>query len=317
MKKSTMWLPITLLFVVSLCAHAQQPSEHGSNLQDLETQLAGATGSARIDLLIELSELNLRPEPRRALELASEALAQLTGEADASIRKRVLITLGDAQHRTGDFEAAFVTFEEVERLALETDDSLSLAAALRGIGLFRIRRAEFSAAMEALTEALELFEEHGTPREVALTLRFRGGGYLLSSSYERALDDYLRSHAIWEEEGDEYQAGGTLQNIAIVYARTGREDQALEMYAESLEVLERLGDQTALGRVLYNMALVHNDNEEYAEAVKLLERSLSIRESTGDQRGLALTIEALGQSLFELGELERARSSFLRALPIA
>ncbi len=311
------WLLVTLLLVLAPCIYAQLPAERSGELQELEAQLAGATGSARIDLMVELSVLTLRPQPHRSLEIASEALAQLKENDDVSRRKRVLIALGNAQHFTGDFEAAFVTFEEVERLALETDDSLSYAAALRGIGLFRIRRAEYPAAMEALTEALRIYEEHGNPREIARTLRFRGGGYLLSSSFERALVDYLRGHAIWVAEGDEYQIAVSLQNIAIIYSRSTRFDEALEMYAESLAVLERLGNQSVIGRVLYNMALVHNLRDDYAEAIQLLERSLSIRESTGDQRGLALTLRALGESQLALGELKQARSFFLRALPIA
>ncbi len=117
--------------LIVTCMNIQAEQTAKPDLQKLEVQLAKATDSQRLDLLIELSsELQTR-DPRRSHELALEALTQLTDEADYTKRKRVLLVLGVTQDFTGDFEAALASFKKVEELALKSNDSLSLAAAYR------------------------------------------------------------------------------------------------------------------------------------------------------------------------------------------
>ena len=80
-----------------MCANAQ-----GRSADTLEFALATATGSERIEILIELAKSNVNQQPERSIEFASEALELSLSSDDLKRQGLSLFQLAYAYRVQGD-----------------------------------------------------------------------------------------------------------------------------------------------------------------------------------------------------------------------
>jgi diguanylate cyclase (GGDEF)-like protein len=109
----------------------------------------------------------------------------------------------------------------------------------------------------------------------------------------------------------------SLNGIAIVKMKRGDLAGALPVFGEAMAHLERSGDREKLASVTSNVSLVHYAKGEYDRALDLMLKALGLYESVGDEKGQGIVLNALGNVYRKLGDGEKARERFERALAIA
>ena len=313
-------LILSLLLGPDLGAQQERPAAAAAgepvDPSKLEARLAVATGTERIDLLIELATAYRRADPARAIGHCREALEMLPATPDEDRELSVLYCLGDVHIQLREYEPGLRYLEQAERLARRVGNKLTLAFALQKMGVALRRTDERGRALEALTEATDLFEDLGHKKGQGLALLAAGGVFSDRGDSRQALEHCFRAYRLFEEVGDLHSIGKALNNIAIQYKFLGQIDEALDFYHRSLEIRQQLGDLEGIGRLLNNIGIVHRRTGDPGKALEIHLRALEIREQLGIPRHIARTLDTIGLDYRDLGEPEQAIAYIQRSLAI-
>jgi tetratricopeptide (TPR) repeat protein len=102
--------------------------------------------------------------------------------------------------------------------------------------------------------------------------------------------------------GNAHMLKSSLNNLALASRRLGNQDRAEQLYRESADICRQTEDVRSLGYVLYGLADVQKDRGDYATALTLLRECIMIRHRLGHRPELALTLSAVGETLFYVGD---------------
>jgi tetratricopeptide (TPR) repeat protein len=252
----------------------------------------------------------------RAIELFTSALRArgMNPEIEAEIRS----SLSEAfEEDTNGKEAldAVIKYEtlsdrEILPLAIQTTVWLRM-------GLAYDRLANHPKAISYLNTSLKLAQ--GLNDATAI-----GRAHLaLGRSYFK-VDEYQISYNHLDQAAESFRLVGNRRLLVQSYLshgtvliREGKHEEALVL----LESAERLiGDKpyhSLLGHIMQNRAVLNGVQQRVHEAMEYQERAVACFERTGQRRHLLISLNNLASCLFSLGEIDRAKSEWERAVQIA
>lgn len=194
-----------------------------------------AGGRAQI-LETRASVALLRGELPAALDAAGRARAALGSETDQGLLPRVLLILGEAQHRSGDRALARQSFSEAVRVGESRGAVVEQADAM--IRLAKVDRAEkrADAAREGLERALALARTMGDARLEGLARRDLGNLLLWARRPAEAAEHLQAALALLERAGYRPEAAVTRNSLGEVARGQGRLADARKDYSAALAV---------------------------------------------------------------------------------
>ena len=181
--------------------------------------------------------------------------------APSPLRADLLRFASDAASAQGDFERARELEEQGLAISKTLGDEAGVYFSMEGLAMLAGMRGDYAQAAELLERVL----------------RYR------------------------RETGDMLRLTSALNNLAIARRRLGELERAKQLYAEAIDVTRSVGNLKSLGHALFGLAEVQMDLTEFAGALALLRESVAIRDQLGDLKGLAYSLDALGISLYSLG----------------
>ena len=286
--------------------------------------LAGAKGAERIPPLVELAGLT-RDDPKRALQLADEALALLSRDPSPRSEVRARLARAFALQLQGDYPPALAEAERAQRLtsgwiADGTDapasDGELVADALYHVGLVQWRMASYPAAIASAERARLLLEPLGNSATLAKTLSLVGAIHAAQSRNGEAMQAYLASLRVSEALGDEIAMGRVHNNIGLVLLDLGRKTEAYDALMRALAIHERRGTRQFLVNTLNNVGFALIEMERPRDALPYLQRALAIDLASGNRYGEAKEYSNIGGVYEMLNDLKLALSYQQRALAI-
>ena len=231
------------------------------------------------------------------------ALAQ-TNRADRSEWSRLWI-LGIQQHKTGEFEAALQSFQQVLAIFQNT----RLESAILGH-----KNTSFKSALEsAILESI-------------------GGIHLALSNFDKATTYYQQSLAIARERKNSIGEGRALGGLGAAYIYLGRYAESIKYNEQYLAITHELKKLQRQGRAfgglgldypqgegiaLDNLALAHQALGNYAKAIEYKEQFLESTRERKDRPGERAAFDSLGDIHQDLGNSASAIKSYERSLAIA
>jgi len=210
-------IPLLLLILSGGMVNAQQ-AQVDSLEQLLNGKLAAKgnkTDSVRIPVLVETSELLLRIDPTRSLELSKEAL----------------------------------------RLSITTGHNAYISHIYNNTGTANRIQGNYDKALSFHTNALENDRKHGNRSGEALSLNNLGNVYLKQGKYRDAINSYERSLNIRQDLNDTEGIAASLNNLGMVYKNQGDHDRALVYYQNALKIFEQMDDRIGLANALNNIGI--------------------------------------------------------------
>jgi predicted ATPase/DNA-binding SARP family transcriptional activator/DNA-binding CsgD family transcriptional regulator len=258
-------------------------AEHDNMRVALSWQLEQGEAGSALRLVAGLWRYwHLRGHASEGVGWLERALAHDEQAASPS-RTKALEGMGWLTQLQGDYDRARANYEEMLELSQEVDDKANVATALNSLGTVAAQQGDNGRARTLLEENLRVIEELQQEGDPATALK---------RFYACNLLGYL---AI-DEEGD-HARGATL-------------------WEESLALAREVGDDHLIGMSLGFLAHLALMQRDYERAKVRSEEALGVaRELAGTSAGFVpsafinLGIAALG-----LGEQERAREAFERAL---
>jgi predicted ATPase len=124
---------------------------------------------------------------------------------------------------------------------------------------------------------------------------------------------------IARERGDTVLISQILRNLAVL--ETWRPDSDPErvnaLHEESARLAQAAGDLDGLRTIANNQSVLNRRAGDFRAAADLGERAVALSRQAGDQRGLCVTLKALAEAEWSLGDRARARASLAESLSVA
>jgi len=340
---------------VGAAAHAQQ-AQVDSLLQLLNGRFAAKgtkADSLRIPVLVQTSELLLRIDPARSLEMSKEALRlsittghnahishiynntgtanRIQGHYEKAIsfhtnalendRKRgnragealSLNNLGNVYLKQGKYRDAISSYERSLDIRQDLNDNEGVAASLNNLGLVYKNQGDHDRALAYYQNALKIFEQEKDRVGRANALNNIGIVHRSNGNIEKALGFFMDALAEFEKLGNKVGEANTLNNIGNIYFQQAKHDQALEFYEKSYAVSEKVGDIHSMASKLGNMAGVYLVRGDKDKAVRTAHRALELQEKIGDEQGQISTLNNIGAYYLEEKDYDLALGNFLKA----
>jgi len=312
---------VALMMVPLLAGHAvmAQQAEVDSLERLLQTTYAvkgGKGDSVRIPLLVKTSELLLRINPDRSLELSKEALRLSITTGSTGLISHIYNNTGTAHRIKGDYEKAL----SFHTNALEGDrkrgNRPGEALSLNNIGNVHLKQGKYGDAITAYERSLSIRQDLNDNDGVAASLNNLGMVYKNRGDGDRALSYFQNALRIFEQTGDRVGRANALNNIGIVYRNNGNAEKALEMFMPALSEFEGLGNRVGQANTLNNIGNIYFQQEQHSKALEFYERSYAISEAVGDRNAMASKLGNMAGVYLTRGDKDKAVKTALRALEL-
>lgn len=274
----------------------------------LKSQLAmtGTEDSARIELLLSVSEFYGTDSPDSSLKYALEAMSLAGVTGDRVAEARALQQSGLANYMLGKFSLCVFqwnkSLEIYEKLGMKAE----MARMLNNNAVVMFNVGIDTMAIEYWTRRLELAEDLRDTLNMIVTnhnlgylYRERGKSYDLASEYfKRALElSELKSF----REGTGYSS----HDLGLTYMASGNLEEALKYLIKSKEAYEELKSDDLVGTLL-SLGQYHYTHGDIDEAIGYQEEALRLLETQQDYLMRLRANLDLADSYFTKGAFQRA-----------
>lgn len=343
--------PLLLACSVLLCCFSVQAGQTSTEeidiqIRELEEKIATGPEDQRHRFSLELAQLLVRSDPRRASALTTDILQKVDLETDLRFAADAHKTAGLAHLSMNQNGECLTSMKKAESLFRELGEDLEAAKCLGYQGIVQGNLGELRGAVETLEKAREecraLHYEHGVAATtnnlgalhtrlgnydealryhlqsieierslgrtigIANNLNLMGNIHADLGNYDRAKDLYQEALALYEELGQLPGISQALGNIGNIFEDQGANEQALQYFERALEVAREAGQPTLEAGPLTNMGIVFRNLGQYEKALECHRKAVEIREETGERSRLAVTLLNMGEVLLLAGRLPEA-----------
>lgn len=216
----------------------------------LQVATAGDSAKARRYLISAAEQAMTRLAYEEGARLFEQALRlhEMRVDTDESARCTILLALGEAQRRAGDFTHSTETFVRAAEIAGRLGNAENLAQAALGAGWGSetegIGQQGFvdETFVQLLEEALRVLPERDDPLRVRLLGRLAVAQYWSVDAQDRRADLSRRALEMAERLGDPGSIATALASTRYASWGPGNQDERFRVTAQMLELGEAIGD---------------------------------------------------------------------------
>ena len=288
-----------------------------TKIDSLQNLLPEASAKERLDILIELTLLNLNVQPAISIIYGNEALT-LAEKFDLKASEvDAYNLLGVANEYLGDYNIAINYYQDALQIANESQDKYGIARAMVNIGIANLSLSNFYVSLEYNLKALDLYE--GLKDEVGIgnALNNIGNVYLSLSNYEKALEYYFRSLEYKGMDENKKSYAKAMHNIALAYQQLKDYDKALDYYHRALEIMEQQQQNLDLAICYNNLSAIFKEKGNYKTALDYNNKAFQIHESIGNKEGIAITCNLFAELYISTNRFGKAYEQITRSLKIS
>ncbi len=248
--------------------------------------------------------LSLLPEPD---DEQSQGSTASVANASLTDRAMLLVNLGTACNRIGDYLTAIEHFEQGLSLARKAGDPQAEIEALSRLAQVASERGAYETAQRSLDEVLVLARKRDDLSDVAFALSMQGTIAWKWGNIELAEKCCYESMAIYKKIGDNTRLPQLFNILGILATIQENFDEAEQNYEQGLDMARELEERQLIADLLSNSGYLHHHCTENLQAAKRCYReSLSIAREIGHRNGATSTSINLGQLHATLGEHQLA-----------
>lgn len=248
-----------------------------NDLDSLKSLLDNKSGTAKVDMLLEISQAlwsssleESMSYAQRGLDLAEE-LNYLEGKADALNR------IGNVHYLLRNHGNVIETYNSAFEIAQSFEDYRRMGIYLNNIGLLYRELNKYDSSEVYLLRALRAKEEYGDKDLISSTLGNLGVLYRDKEQYSLALEYFVRQIDILEEKRD-------IRSLSYVHIQAGE---------------------------IFNLKKMHN------ESIRHFMISLNYAKNIADTLYMANAHHNLGKSLLEIDETDAALDNINKSMDLA
>ncbi|MBA3970653.1 MAG: tetratricopeptide repeat protein [Bacteroidetes bacterium] len=327
MKKSCL-IHIFILAMLSLCqlsvAYCQS-----SKTDSLLTVLKNTKDDTlKVNLLNQLFD-------HYEFENAVKANEYLTKATELSQRinykkglARCFMNSGYFADDTGNYEQAFIYYQQSLKISIEIEDNRGIAASYNNIGGVNESQGNYYEALKNHFVSLKIREAIGDKKGIASAYNNIGNIYDMQGNSHEALKNQLASLKIEEALGNKKGIADSYSSVANAYFGQGNYSEALKNQLASLKMFEEIGDKHGIANSYNNIGLMYLDQitvsttasereNLFAEVLKNYFYSLNIKKSIGYKEGIASSYSNIGNVFIKQKKYSDAEEYLNKAKELA
>jgi len=266
--------------------------EHNNFRAALEwlTQTGDADWGLRLGTALfrfwEIREYFAEGRDRLAMLLGLEGAA-----APTKARSRALFAAGVLAGEQGEYDSAFDSIGESQRIAQRLGDRTGVAVSLNALAVFARDRGDVTLANALFEQTLTLWRESGDLKAVARALSNLANVVKLQGDFERARILYAEGLTIFQGLRDQRGVGWSLNYQGDVARDQGDAVAAQALYEAGLGIFRELGDRWAIAGTLADLGTLAREQRNYERAHSLYRESIKIFHELDHKRGIARVLE--------------------------
>ena len=259
-------------------------------------------------------------EGRRCLE---GALAR-SGEAPPSTLPKALQGAAFLAWRQDDNERSTALGEKGLALCRELGDRENLVLMLVWLGVAAMRKGDYRGVATLFENGRAVAQELGDKWLMGLALSQLGVLARNQGDYNRAITQHTDSLSLSREVGDQFISAYQLRNLGMDMLRKGDFERAAAHYAEGLRLCRDVGDRWVTEECLEGLAGIANAYGHHERASRLFGATEALRELIGHARSpvdqadydrrVATTRAELGEEAFAAALFEGRRMALEQAI---
>ena len=206
---------------------------------------------------------------------------------------------------------------EAVQHALDLGDTFLYAKALDNLGLLYRYHQYYAQAIPLHQKAFELTEALDVPPLSKMIFANNTGvAARHNGNYDISVTYYLKALALAEQEDDDRNREIANNGLGIaLMSIPGREEEALEHFHRALDIAKAAGNTLGQAMNYLSIGSYYDEQGDHRTAREYFLELKQLNEEMGDRNGMAITLEAIGNSyLMEGADLATARRYFEQAL---
>jgi signal transduction histidine kinase len=258
---------ITLLWLAVPFISPAQQSE-AFNTTKAISELAHKKDTAKIDLLLLISEELIKSQPYEAFGYAQEALKLSEQIKDTHRTGLSYRAVAQVYRITAVYNKA-LEYSLQALVQFETEgDSLRAAQCYEDIGIVHMLSGNFEEARISYQKAFKLNRAIHSHKQITSNYMNMGLNYLKVDSVDKGLSYFLVSLMIADSLNMEPEKIMLMKNIGYAYARLGRYEDALGHFYKVLGLIENKQDDLTRSDAQLNIAKGYLQLKNYQAALK-------------------------------------------------
>ena len=213
---STVSFASTSLLIIMVLTGIESPTAQPSAIDSLETAMKQSSGTARVDLLNQLSALFAEQKDDKGFQYARQA----------------------------------------DELAKSLGYHKGYAEARSSIGYAHFQAGEYREAVDCFLNTLKILGEDGDPAVVGRCCDRLGNVYIQMDRNRDALVLFDKAVSLLRQGKDRAELAGTLNSYGIAYWRISEYDSALVRLEEAMQIREAMNDTVNVARIHNNMGVM-------------------------------------------------------------
>jgi len=214
-------------------------------------------------------------------------------------------------------DSAFVIAELIHSQAINRNNKLYLAKALKLKGIIKDVQGEYDQSHNYYQKALDITETDSLFAESVRICRNIGFLYRMQGELNLALKFYQKSLEVSQKINWPEGITGAYNGLGNVYQEQKNLPLALESYQKSLKISEQQKDTNSMVRAYVNIGLVYLSLKELDKSIDYFEQSMNYYEKIGDEKRLIGTYSNLGIVYKDLEEYDKAKQYLTDGLILA
>ncbi len=250
------------------------------------------------------------------------ALAQMWLERSLSIarspeaRAEVFLETANTLEAFGRYQEALEELETAQSITAILEPVLQAKLLNTRVWILQREYRDFVQSARLLATALDLLggiASSAAQSAISQTYNLLGSLEYNNKDYTNALVYYQKAQRIRRVLGDSVRLADSLGGLGLVY--TALNDSRAEKHLlECLHLRETNGDLHGVSRALTNLGMFYGTKNQFVTALEFQERSLGLQQRFENPIGIAIALNNLGVTYFELGQFEMAQQQYQNAV---
>lgn len=268
---------------------------------------------------VELIEKAYKAQnPNEAFDLLHE-VKNPESLADTS-KNKYYLSYGVAYGQLGKVDSSNLFLNYCVENAKNSGDDYHLMKAYSSFGLLWKIQGDHEKSLESFQSAEKISEKYSNAKFGSVKssiLGNIGGIFYQLTDYASAKKYSLRALKMAKSYNDTSELAYGYLRLAIVAEAQDSLNQSLAYNKSASQFLENLGDYNTLTYVQNNLGKIYKGQGDHSKALLHHQKANAYAEILGDAETKANTALSIGESYFELSQLEEAKDFVLRGLQIA
>lgn len=256
---------------------------------------------ARMDLVESEYRLGERERLDAVLAPVERAAA---ADPNSALALRLALHHGTAADAAGNRDQAREHFQTMRTTAVQRDDIVAEADALRLLGRLAAQDGDWAEAQALMGRALLLFDQTGYGPGRAMTLGNLAQVYWRLGAPQESRRRYEEAIAAFEQLGRRDGVASMQGNLGNILYEMGDAEGALAHYTKALAAQQALGNRASEIHQLVNIARMQSILGRSGEAAATAETARVAADALGEARSSAFARMTLGELADKSGEVD-------------